>query len=123
MMTLWGEEVTESKECIYCKKEKPLTDFPKHVAYRDNLDSRCRTCIKEQTNLRKKILMTAPPKPKHCECCGTETNLVMDHCHDTDKFRGWLCDNCNLGISKFKDNLPGIMMAVRYLESRCSSNT
>lgn len=43
------------KTCIYCKIHKDLSDFPKHTHSKDNLDNRCRDCIKEQSDIRKKI--------------------------------------------------------------------
>ena len=41
---------------------------------------------------------------------------VIDHCHTTDKFRGFLCHNCNRGIGVFKDDLKRLHRAVRYLK-------
>lgn len=60
------------------------------------------------------------PAPDACECCGktVEENgkaLALDHCHDTNEFRGWLCNNCNTAIGKLGDNLPGVMRAAGYL--------
>jgi len=59
--------------------------------------------------------------PHRCECCGLsdlvfKKTLFLDHCHDTGKFRGWICDNCNLGIGRLNDNLEGVKKAVAYLE-------
>lgn len=61
------------------------------------------------------------PMPHRCECCGLsdlvfKKTLFLDHCHDTGKFRGWICDNCNLGIGRLNDNLDGVKKAVAYLE-------
>ena len=61
------------------------------------------------------------PIPHRCECCGIsdlviKKVLMLDHCHRTDKFRGWLCDNCNLGIGRLGDDLEGVRKAVAYLE-------
>ena len=41
-----------TKTCKICGTTKPLEQFPKHCHYADNLDVRCRTCIKEHTELR-----------------------------------------------------------------------
>lgn len=40
---------------------------------------------------------------------------VLDHCHQTDKFRGWVCFNCNSGLGQFRDNLKSVENAVEYL--------
>ena len=73
-------------------------------------------------NLKK----TAPPMPTHCQCCGLDplTNeklsplrktLQLDHDHETGKFRGWVCDNCNVALSRAGDNLEGAVNLVNYL--------
>jgi hypothetical protein len=33
-----------------------------------------------------------------------------------EKFRGWLCNICNLSIGQLGDSVEGLMNAVRYLE-------
>ena len=108
----------ETKKCKICGREKARADFPKHVHYKDNLDSRCRDCIKEQTQLRKELKKSAPPMPERCECCGQVPvkSLVLDHCHETETFRGWLCHHCNTGLGAFSDNLDRIRKAVIYLK-------
>lgn len=45
----------------------------------------------------------------HCAICGIaeadcSRRLCMDHCHETGDFRGWLCDRCNTGLGKFRDD-------------------
>lgn len=60
------------------------------------------------------------PRSAQCECCGREPEdhraLAFDHCHDSGDFRGWLCDNCNVGIGKLGDTLEGVQLAVAYLK-------
>ena len=105
------------KTCIYCNTEKPLSEFPKHSLYKDNLDMRCRECIKKHSKIRKQLHKDAPQRPEYCECCGNiPRKWCLDHDHKTDKFRGWLCDKCNTGIGKLGDDLKGVKMAVKYLE-------
>lgn len=57
-----------------------------------------------------------------CAICGKEPNgfkksLCLDHCHDTLKVRGFLCDNCNAGLGKFKDSVDNMKKAIQYLET------
>ena len=59
------------------------------------------------------------PTPLACECCGkqqTRKALALDHCHNSKRFRGWLCDACNLGIGRLGDTLSGVLLAVAYLQ-------
>jgi len=54
--------------------------------------------------------------PSQCEICGSSRKISMDHCHETHKFRGWLCDNCNVALGTIKEN-PATMRALAdYLE-------
>jgi|688.fasta_scaffold650305_1 hypothetical protein len=104
------------KVCMYCKKRKNLKSFPKHISHKDNLDSRCRSCIKKHTKIRNKLHKKAPPKPNDCECCHIlPKKWVLDHNHTNNSFRGWLCDRCNTGLGKFDDNIDGIINALEYL--------
>ncbi len=51
-----------------------------------------------------------------CNICGEKKNLVIDHCHSSRKIRGVLCQNCNHGIGKFKDDLALLEKAIKYLK-------
>ena len=60
---------------------------------------------------------TRPP-PEKCEICGgppTKRSFALDHCHEGGFFRGWLCNQCNIGLGMFKDNPEAFLMAFRYL--------
>jgi hypothetical protein len=52
-----------------------------------------------------------------CQICGSKENLVYDHCHDTMKFRGVLCRECNRGLGMLGDSLETLQKAVKYLET------
>lgn len=69
---------------------------------------------------RKKNGLPTPtrPPPALCEKCNkpSNQNLHLDHCHETGKFRGWLCGKCNRGLGLLGDNLAGLMEMVEYLK-------
>lgn len=48
--------------------------------------------------------------------CTTKRHLSVDHCHETNKNRGLLCKNCNIGLGMFLDNKELLQRAQAYLE-------
>lgn len=47
--------------------------------------------------------------------CKGRDNLYVDHCHDTGKVRGLLCQKCNSALGLFNDNLRLLEEAVKYM--------
>ena len=106
-----------TKTCQLCKESKPLIAFPNQPRNKDNLDSRCRTCIRQHTKLRARLKRKFPvPPPGLCPICHRYTEeWVLDHCHNTDAFRGYICRSCNLGLGHFDDNPDLVQAALDYL--------
>lgn len=50
-----------------------------------------------------------------CEICGGLTALVPDHDHETGKFRGAICADCNSGLGLFADSPDRMLAAAAYL--------
>lgn len=46
---------------------------------------------------------------------GLTSKVVLDHDHKTGLARGWICDSCNTGIGRFKDNIELLKNAINYL--------
>ncbi len=91
--------------------------------YKDNLDSRCKDCVRQQSRVRFALHKKAPTKPEVCECCKKKPlKWCLDHDHADDSFRGWICERCNTGLGKLGDNLESIVNALHYLLSKESLN-
>jgi hypothetical protein len=80
--------------------------------YRKSQCNKCRLRVAIQHAALKKIYTTPPAM---CQCCGAVTQLVLDHCHATGNFRGWLCRRCNIGIGGLGDTEFGLQRALDYL--------
>lgn len=51
-----------------------------------------------------------------CAICGqVPERRVVDHCHDSGKVRGILCDTCNRCLGLLKDDANVLMSAAAYL--------
>lgn len=66
------------------------------------------------------IKKTAPrPRPELCEICGMRgkkrNGIVVDHNHETHKFRGWLCSNCNTALGLVNENTKTLQSMIDYL--------
>ena len=133
----------DTKPCTRCKEEKPknLTFFPPHNKKKDGLDSWCRVCratYRSEINRGKFRGQLSDDEVRilkqqiNCDICGKEDtggskinkhvgkikSLVMDHNHDTGKFRGMLCNHCNRGLGNFFDNIENLEKAILYLKER-----
>ncbi len=55
-----------------------------------------------------------------CAICGLDSSVVdtlhVDHCHETKKFRGFICNSCNIGLGYFKNSIERLEAAAKYLE-------
>ena len=109
-------EEVPTKTCLYCNVPKPHEDFPLHSHSKDGYDSRCTKCIRSHSALRRELRKTAPPKPIICECCGQPPKKwCLDHDHERNVFRGWLCDDCNTAIGALGDTYTGVLNALQYI--------
>ena len=121
------EEKENTKICRKCGRDLPVTSFrwrgegkkPNRV----NID--CKECVAADDRIRNKLRRTAPPVPLVCDCCGESPlkpyksqhkKLCLDHNHQTGKFRGWICDSCNVALSRAGDSVEGVKKLLVYLE-------
>ena len=122
-LSLFGEDDKEvglsGITCRHCGETKGRSEFRLYRRVTGDRESRstsCKSCQRDLIAVRDKIRKTAPPHKGYCECCGKKTDkLVLDHCYETEVFRGWLCGHCNMSIGLLGDNEEGLIKALQYL--------
>lgn len=62
------------------------------------------------------IGITSLKEPDACEVCGKGGKICMDHDHVTKKFRGWLCNDCNLALGRAQDDIGVLAGLISYLQ-------
>lgn len=88
----------------------------------------CKECRKAidgipiKASEKKRMEKIRPVKFFTCPICKKSSipyitaNLVIDHNHDTGNAREWICDSCNTGLGRFKDNIELLQDAIKYLK-------
>ena len=103
--------------------EEDLEHFVTSRAAKYGKANKCRDCAKDE-RLIHRYGITQEQYDEHmatsicCEICGITKELVYDHNHNTEKFRGVLCRTCNQGIGLLKDNPKITNLATQYLLKR-----
>lgn len=120
------------KICNVCHKLLDSTHFDKNQNAKNNRSVRrpsCRDCriIIDGESLksseRKKWQKVKPHlEPFECPICkkrtipGLTSKVVLDHDHDSGNARMWICDSCNTGLGRFKDDTDLLKRAISYLQ-------
>ena len=113
-----------NKLCVECGKMlDSSTGYVNSKSQRTGklyLNSACKPCHNHRTRVVHKLkkLHPHPPAGTPCECCGRVSKLFLDHCHDSGKFRGFVCRECNSSIGLMGDSVEGVRKALTYLETR-----
>lgn len=135
------------KVCKKCGELKPLSEysFKRPKNRKPGLQPRCKTCAAQDTkewnikneHRRRELYLQRTygiseneynamllNQNNSCLLCRTEFSdtwganaPVVDHCHNTGKVRGILCNECNRGLGYFHDNIKALENAVDYLRS------
>lgn len=133
-----------TKTCLLCEQDKDESDFYRFFdrwTQKRYLSARCKPCHQEY----KRTSPTTPRNRKaeklqlrygltyeqweamrqaeDCRCmiCGISEDelgkkLDVDHCHDSGKVRGLLCNPCNTMLGHARDKVEILEAAVAYLK-------
>ena len=121
----------DTKVCDRCFVLKPIENFDINQTDAKGRKTRRPSCIDCREIIdgiqlsgeeRKKLEAKSPiGKISKCPICKKETiagvtKWVMDHDHNTGLGRDWLCDSCNTGLGRFKDDIKTLESAIEYLK-------
>lgn len=109
--------------CYELKNEKEYNLQGSFDQYgRKKLRKECRKCQNENDRLLSLLKKENGPPPKNCQLCDKEKKLYLDHCHKTNKFRGWLCIRCNSGLGQLGDDVESLERGIKYLKGEINKN-
>jgi hypothetical protein len=123
-MTMTMRMKDETQQCRHCKLDLPTHKFHRDRKKANGLYPTCRSCRSKYRRLidisdveYKKILEA---QNNQCAICGTDASefkfsLNVDHDYKTNKIRGLLCTNCNMGLGHFKDSISNLHRALLYI--------
>lgn len=106
-MTKWLHRITnvdletKTADCSHCGRVK--------VRYTGSW--RCVNAITEYRRIKREA-----NRPEVCSVCGGTNKICYDHSHTSGKFRGWLCNNCNVALGMAYDNPETLRKLADYLE-------
>lgn len=120
------------KICNICHRLISTDKFAKNQNGKNNRSVRRPSCVDCRKNLEGVNISSqakaewAKKKPQNvpfeCPICakrtiaGVTSKVVLDHNHRNGEVRGWVCDSCNTGIGRFKDDIELIKRVIKYVE-------
>ena len=106
--------VIDERNRVFCHS----MDHGNKISGNPYIKGDCRPCHNRLGRVRHQLKKKhpAPAAGTPCTCCGAVRKLHLDHCHRTDKFRGWVCSNCNTMIGLAGESIRGLENGIRYLE-------
>ena len=142
IQTIFGlEEITETKICSDCGKEKFIEDFGTRAHRKDGTREThnfCKACnrIQQKVLSSAKKTVSKPNLNYKCPCCGkTEREILsnfgslqgkakgakrslwtLDHDHKTLEIREYVCLYCNDTLSRSGDSPQTLRGCANYLE-------
>ncbi len=127
-----GDQFSQ-KVCNRCHRLLNVESFEVNQHGKDNRIVRRPSCIRCREAINGKNVPAAVKreweknKPNmviwECPVCkkktipGLTSKVVLDHDHKTGVPRAWICDSCNTGLGRFKDDIEVMEETIEYLKS------
>lgn len=131
---------SDKRRCSSCGKMLDYKNFG-YVEYEPDkykFRSPCKECenLKARSNplrhkyrfskyglSKKDYLLMLAKQNNQCAICGEKPlRPIIDHCHQTNKIRGVLCNRCNSILGFAEDKIHVLEAAIVYLENRKDEN-
>ena len=120
--------ISELYTCIKCDIPQPIDRYA--VVAAGEIKRTCKSCMTGHYYTLKRLRKENyyPDEDYCCPICKRDikeiskygqiklNKWVLDHCHNTLTFRGWICHHCNTGLGGFSDDLTKVKRAVIYLK-------
>jgi hypothetical protein len=118
------------KSCNKCNKNLCFNCFGGNTSGKDPFDKNgyrlkrgdCISCNKNMVKgkqiakgIAKKMGVDTAPEGTECELCHKTDNIVFDHHHELNVFRGWICNGCNRSIGMLGEDINKIKDVINYL--------
>lgn len=108
----------EQRTCDWCSES--FTVYRSSTV--DYCSPQCRQQLRRAARhgLRRNDIDALLKQQQHtCPICATELTpaAVIDHCHDTGRVRGILCNACNRGMGLLGDDISRLQAAIAFLNS------
>lgn len=107
------DEINRTAICSHCGIV-PIGTMGKNKY--GNIQWRCRVALNAKR--RKYSLDNFYKSNGICEICNSKNSVLIDHNHDTNIFRGWLCHRCNSLLGFCRDDIGILKSAIVYLDKR-----
>jgi hypothetical protein len=125
----------KKKECSKCNLMKKLSEYSGNTSGCDAFDKdgyrlrrpECKNCTKKASKGKNDAIKVAKslgiphkaPEDTKCALCGNlpkkGDELVFDHCHKTNTFRGYLHNSCNRSLGALGDDVKSLIRAINFL--------
>lgn len=116
-----AERMVSSSNCCECLRiRRPLYESaynPSNAKLYNATSPKRRWLYRGKKRQERLEIIAGRPRPEHCEICGSVAEIVFDHCHSSDQFRGWICAQCNRILGGVRDSPQLLRKLAAYLEA------